>query len=74
LVSETNKETMTTKELQQEIESQTSQTFSMTESKYNELMRLAQFGDAEGENAMEQLDEYHAMESQQSAFYCRQED
>jgi hypothetical protein len=49
------------------IESQRNQTSSMTEEKYEALCKLAQFGDAEGENAMEQLEEFHAMQAQQSA-------
>ena len=55
------------------IESQRNQTSSMTEEKYEALCKLAQFGDAEGENAMEQLEEFHAMQAQQSAFDCRNE-
>ena len=63
---------MTPQELQQEIESQRNNTFSMSEEKYETLTKLAQFGDAEGINAAEQLDEYHAMEAQQSAFNVSQ--
>tara|TARA_R110002126_G_scaffold284504_1_gene434262 strand:+ start:333 stop:530 length:198 start_codon:yes stop_codon:yes gene_type:complete len=64
---------MSNSELQQEIESQRNYTSSMNEARYNELMKIAQFGGAEGDNAMEQIDEYLAMEAQQSAFDCRNE-
>ena len=40
----------------------------MTEAIYDKLMKIAQFGGAEGDNAMEEIDEYLAMEAQQSAF------
>lgn len=45
----------------------------MTEEKYEALCKLAQFGDAEGENAAEQLEEFHYEQTQQSAYEVRQE-
>lgn len=46
----------------------------MTEEKYKALCKLAQFGDAEGENAMEQLEQFHYEEAQQTACEVRQQE
>jgi hypothetical protein len=46
----------------------------MTEEKYEALCKLAQFGDAEGENAMEQLEQFHYEQTQQSAYEVRQQE
>ena len=59
---------MTPEELKQEIESQRIKTVSMTKEKYDRLMWLAQFGDEEGNNALEQIEAFHAQEAQNLAY------
>lgn len=46
----------------------------MTREKYETLCKLAQFGDPEGENAQEQLEQFDHEEAQQSAYEIRSQE
>lgn len=59
---------MTPEELKQEIESQRNNTITMTKEKYEMLVWLSKFGDDEGNNALEQLESFHAQEAQNLAY------
>lgn len=46
----------------------------MTQEKYEALCKLAQYGDPEGENAREQLENFEYQEAQQSAHEIRNQE